>query len=126
MTTPLRITPEDGGSEKHPIIYCAADNEEVVITGAQLITTQWELSKDGIYRTNVGNLNAIDQLFVDDKRQHMARYPNFNAGFIPIDADGSVRGKKAGTPPFTGCTPDAWDAEKAKDWKNPKGAILNG
>ena len=56
----------------------------------------------------------------------MARYPIFNAGFIPVDADGGVRGKKAGTPPFTGCTPDAWDAEKAKEWKNPKGAILNG
>ena len=126
LTTPLSITTTDGGSEKYPVIYTAAENEKLVITGAQLITSNWESYKDGIYRTKVEDLDAIDQLFIDGKRQHMARYPNFNAGFIPVDADGSVRGKKAGTVPFTGCTPDAWDAKKAAEWKNPKGAILNG
>ncbi|WP_179348353.1 PDZ domain-containing protein [Winogradskyella pacifica] len=126
LNTPLRITTEDSGTEQFPVMYAAAKNEEVVITGAQLISSKWELFKDGIYRTNVGDLNAIDQLFVDHTRQHMARYPNFNAGFIPTDGDDSVRGKKAGTVPFSGATPDAWDAKKAAEWENPEGAILNG
>ena len=126
LKTPLQISTADSGSEKFPVIYTAAKNENVVITGAQLITSKWELFKEGIYRTNVVDLNAIDQLFVDQKRQHMARYPNFNAGFVPTDGDPSIRGKKAGTVPFTGATPDAWDAKKAAEWKNPAGAILNG
>ncbi|WP_179351281.1 right-handed parallel beta-helix repeat-containing protein [Winogradskyella vidalii] len=126
LNTPLRITTEDSGSEQFPVMYAAAKNEEVVVTGAQLISSKWELFKDGIYRTNVGDLNAIDQLFVDHTRQHMARYPNFNAGFIPTGGDDSVRGKKAGTVPFSGATPDAWDAKKAAEWENPEGAILNG
>ncbi len=126
LTTPLRITTEDSGSTQFPVIYCAAENEEVVLSGAQPIQSEWELWNNGIYRTHVGTLDAIDQLFLDGKRQHMARYPNFGAGFIPMDADGAVRGKKAGTPPFSGCTPNAWDAEKAAEWKNPAGAIMNG
>ena len=40
--------------------------------------------------------------------------------------DKSHRGKKAGNPPYGGCTPDAWDASKAKDWKDPTGAFLHG
>ncbi|SDS23138.1 Right handed beta helix region [Polaribacter sp. KT25b] len=126
LITPLQITTADSGSEQFPVVYSAAKNENVVITGAQLITSKWEEFKDGIYRTHVGDLNAIDQLFVDQKRQHMARYPNFNAGFIPTDGDPSVRGKKAGTVPFSGAAPDAWDAKKAAEWKDPTGAILNG
>ncbi|GAA3651341.1 PDZ domain-containing protein [Flavivirga jejuensis] len=126
LTTPLNISIEDGGSEKFPVVYHAAKNEKVTITGAQLITSKWEIYKDGIYRTNVKNLKAIDQLFVNDKRQHMARYPNFNSGFITTNSNSSFRGKKAGTVPFTGCAPDAWSQEKAAAWKNPEGAILNG
>lgn len=124
LSTPIKITTEDSGSQQYPVTYCAAKNEKVVFTGAQLITSKWELFKNGIYRTNVGNLNAIDQLFVDTKRQHMARYPNFNTGFVSTDND--VLGIKAGTPPFAGSTPDAWDAKKAAEWENPAGAILNG
>jgi len=126
LKTPLQITTADSGSEKFPVVYAAAKNEKVIVTGAQLITSKWKKFKNGIYRTNVGDLNAIDQLFVDHKRQHMARYPNFNAGFVPTDGDPSVRGKKAGTVPFSGAAPDAWDAKKAAGWKNPAGAILNG
>ena len=32
LNTPLSMTTDDGGSEKYPVIYCAAENEEVVIT----------------------------------------------------------------------------------------------
>ena len=55
LTTPLRLTTEDGGSEKYPVVYCAADQEEVVLTGAQLLSSEWEVYKDGIYRTQVGD-----------------------------------------------------------------------
>ncbi|WP_299668775.1 PDZ domain-containing protein [uncultured Polaribacter sp.] len=126
LNTPIRITTDDDGSDQFPVIYCAGNNEEVTITGAQLITSEWELWNNGIYRTNVGNLGAIDQLFVGDKRKYMARFPNFGSGFIPVDADGSVRGKSAGTPPFNSCTPNAWDAEKATKWQNPAGSIMHG
>ena len=45
LNTPLKITTEDSGTEQFPVMYAAAKNEEVVITGAQLISSKWELFK---------------------------------------------------------------------------------
>ena len=126
ITKPIQFGPEDSGSKEFPVVYCASDNKEVVITGAQLITSKWEIWKQNIYRTRVKDIDVIDQLFVNGKRQYMARYPNYGVGFVPSGNGKSVRGKKVGIPPFTGCTPNAWDVEKSKDWKDPKGAFMHG
>lgn len=126
LTSPLRLSPQDSGSEAHPVTYRAAGDGEVILTGAQLITPNWETWKNGIYRTQVGDLEATDQLFINDQRQRMARYPNYGAGYAPIGNDKSPRGQRAGTPPYAGCAPDAWDASKAKNWNDPTGAFMHG
>lgn len=65
---PVTFTPADGGSEQAPVVYRAADGARVTFTGAQEVTSKWVLWKDGIYRTQVGKMDAVDQLFVDTKR----------------------------------------------------------
>ncbi len=126
LSRPLTFGPEDGGTVEAPVIYRSAGDGMVTITGAREITSSWELWEKGIYRTRVTTHGAMDRFFVNGEIQHMARYPNFGTGFVPIDADGSHRGIKAGVAPFDGCTPDAWDPSRAAGWKNPAGAYLHG
>lgn len=124
LSKPFRLTPRDGGTLENPVIYRAADGAEVIVTGAQDLNATWTEWKDGIYRARVGNIEAIDQLFVDAKRQPMARYPNFGSGF-GAEKQGA-RGAKAGTVPYDGSAADAWDPVRTKNWKDPTGAFMHG
>ncbi|RMF92140.1 MAG: hypothetical protein D6741_15255 [Planctomycetota bacterium] len=126
LTSPLRFGPQDSGSEGCPVVWRAAGDGEVVISGAELLSPKWEPYKDGIVRTKVPGTTPIDQLFVNGTRQIMARYPNLGAGFVPASNDPSVQGKRAGTVPYGGCSPNAWDKEKAREWADPTGAFMHG
>jgi len=126
IENPILFRPEDGGSEAFPVVYRAASNEKVILTGAHLVTSPWKEWKNGIYRAQIGTMDAIDQLFVGGQRQTMARYPNDGAGFVLSENNKLERFSVAGHPPYDGCTPDAWDAGKASGWKNPEGAFLHG
>ena len=122
---PLTFSPEDSGTEAAPVVYRAAAGADVIFTGAQQINSAWESWKDGIYRTPVEDLQAIDQLIVNKRRQIMARYPDLGAGYV-LAANQKHKGGKAGNAPYDGCTPDAWDASKAKQWSDPTGAFMHG
>ncbi|MDF7806314.1 right-handed parallel beta-helix repeat-containing protein [Pontiellaceae bacterium B12219] len=125
FTEPLTLSPSDSGSKDAPAVYRAAEGAEVVFTGAQEINGSWEHWNDGIYRTEVGRMQAIDQLFVNHRRQIMARYPDLEAGYV-LAENQKHQGGKAGNPPYEGCTPDAWDASKARGWSDPAGAFMHG
>lgn len=122
----LRFSPEDNGSEQFPVIWQAAGDGEVVITGARLLHTKWEQFEGDIFRTPLEGSDAIDQLFMNDERQHMARYPNFGAGFVSAGKDRFTRDEKAGNVPYDGSSPNAWDTDKAKRWNDPTGAFMHG
>lgn len=100
----LLFTDEDSGTEECPIIYCAYGDGEVVLNaGVTLDPADFEdykdnvvcvdLSKYGISSENLGDMYAIGsystywkydgysegfncELFVNDSRQTIARYPN--------------------------------------------------
>jgi hypothetical protein len=120
----VRFRLGDSGSKDYPVIWRAEG--DVVITGAELLKPEWTLWKEGIYKAEVLGDDPLDQLFVNGRRQIMARYPNLGAGFIPAGEDRSTRGKKAGNVPYDGSTPNAWDIERSKHWKNPAGAFMHG
>ncbi|MDW5290108.1 right-handed parallel beta-helix repeat-containing protein [Formosa sp. PL04] len=126
LIEPLRFGPQDGGSEDSPVIYRAAAGAKVVVTGAQIIEGEWESWKNDIFRIQVGDLDAVDQLFVNGSRQVLARYPNLGAGFVTERKDKAVPGKAAGNVPYDGSDPDAWGAKKALSWGDPTGAFLHG
>lgn len=126
LTEPIVFGPEDGGREDAPVSYRAAGDGKVIITGAQVLSSTWRLWKNGIYRTRIRQTKPIDQLFVNNQRQHLARYPDFGAGFVSVDNDKSHRGNVAGFAPYEGCTPDAWDSGKVSEWKDPTGAFMHG
>jgi hypothetical protein len=75
----LVFTPADSGSEKFLIIYQADNEGKAVLSGGLKLDLKWESHGDGILKAATSAGLSIDQLFIDGKRQRMARYPNYDA-----------------------------------------------
>ena len=80
MPRPLRLVPGDSGAEGAPIVYRAYRDEKVTLSGGRPITG-FTSHKGNILKADVAKLGlkgfAFRQLFFNGKRQHLARYPNF-------------------------------------------------
>ncbi len=92
----FKLTAEDAGTEAAPVVYRAHPGEKVVLTGARRITG-FVPHQGKILKADVGAQGfkgvAFRQLFLDGRRQHLARYPNFDAanphggGFAYVDGE---------------------------------------
>jgi len=110
LEEPFVLTPEDSGTPEAPVTYRSASGERVTISGGRSLSLVWQPFRDGIYRAEVdGSVAEMDELYVDDRRLHLARYPN--------------RDPKAKY--FLGTSPDAISPERVKSWANPAGAFLH-
>ena len=103
------FTAEDSGTIEAPVYYRAYDNEKPVISGALTLNLKWRPYKDGIMQAKVVR-PVFNQLFINGKRRHRARYPNYNQN----------------AKYFGGTAADAISPEKVKTWANPVGAIVHG
>lgn len=88
LEKPLVFGPEDSGREGAPIIWTAAQGEQVTITGARKLELKWMQSREGILQAQVPAGMDFDQLFVGGKRQVRARFPNYD----PVDPLRSGKG----------------------------------
>ncbi|MDC0177925.1 right-handed parallel beta-helix repeat-containing protein [Polaribacter sp.] len=102
---------KDSGSEKHPIVYRANNEGKVVLSGGLKLELNWKPYQNGIFKAKTPKGIVIDQLFVNDLNQRMARYPNYDAT------------KK--TAAYQGYAADAFSKERAAGWKNPKGGYIH-
>lgn len=101
LNEPLVLEKEDSG-----LHIMGFPGETAVISGAsQLEQLVWERNKinPDIWNTFIGTGLFIDQLFIDDVPQIMARYPNYQAGVLPLGGTVSQEEIK----------------ERSKNWKNP-------
>ena len=106
----LVFTAEDSGTQAAPVAYQAYQKEQAVISGgARLRDLKWEPHRDGIMKTAVPAGFTSDQLFVNGRRQPMARYPNF---------DPNVRH-------FNGHAADAISPDRAARWQDPRGGFIH-
>ncbi|MBM3240550.1 right-handed parallel beta-helix repeat-containing protein [Candidatus Poribacteria bacterium] len=116
LTEPIVFTSEDSGTKDAPITYAAYEDEIPIISGAAKLNLKWSEYKDGIMQAEIpavkeGKL-AFTQLFINGKRQHLARYPNYN------DPNPLITGP--------GASSDALNNERVKQWANPVGALVHG
>ncbi|HEV2209853.1 MAG TPA: right-handed parallel beta-helix repeat-containing protein [Verrucomicrobiae bacterium] len=85
------LRPRASGTARAPITFAAYSNEVVIVTGVDLLSG-WTSSAQGIYSaaaaTSLGT--GYDQVFVDGKMAHEARYPHFGAGDLLHPAVASV------------------------------------
>ncbi len=107
----LLFTPPDSGSENHPVIYQADNEGKAVLSGGLKLDLKWEPQADGIFKASTPPGLAIDQLFIDGRRQHMARYPNFD----PAKTTAAYQGYSA----------DAFSNERAAKWADPAGGYIH-
>lgn len=103
------FTPADSGAEEAPVLYTSYPGEHVVLSGGSRIEPHWTPYRDGILQTPVPPGTQTDQLFVNGKRQVLARYPNYepNAKYL------------------NGWAEDAISPERVKRWADPRGGYIH-
>lgn len=101
----LKLSAQDSGTT-----YKGEDGEKVVVSGGSKLTLLWKPYKDGILQAATPAGTSIDQLFVNGKRQHMARYPNHDP---------------ASKKPYNGCSGDAFSPSRAAKWNDPVGGYIH-
>ena len=103
------FTPEDSGAPEAPVVYTSYPGEHVVLSGGSRIEPHWTPYRDGILQTPVPPGTQTDQLFVNGKRQVLARYPNYepNAKYL------------------NGWAEDAISPERVKRWADPRGGYIH-
>ncbi len=109
LPDPIVFSPEDSGEEEAPIVYTSYPGEQAILSGGSRISPKWKPYRDGILQTPVPPGTDTDQLFVNGKRQILARYPNYdpNAKYL------------------NGCAEDAISPERVKRWADPRGGYIH-
>jgi hypothetical protein len=79
LSAPVVFGPANSGSAQGPILYTAYPGEKAVISGGIKVTTKWTVSSGQIMVTTIATNLKVDQLFLNGKRQILARYPNFDS-----------------------------------------------
>lgn len=105
------FTPDDSGTEAAPVTYTAYKDEQPVISGGSEIQLSWKPFRDGIMQATTPAGTEIDQLFVDENLQRMARYPNYDPDQKAV--------------PYQGCSADAFSKERAAGWADPAGGYIH-
>jgi hypothetical protein len=80
LDQPLVISPEDSGAAGSPVVYSAFPGERATISGGRLLECRWRPYGNGIWMCDLpaarqGGLR-FTQLFVNGRRQVLARFPN--------------------------------------------------
>ena len=72
------VKPANSGTADAPILFSAYNNEKVVISGADVISSAFKVYEGKIYTTDVSDSLGVgkDQIFVDGDVVIEARYPN--------------------------------------------------
>ena len=103
------FAPEDSGEPEAPITYAAFPDENVVLSGGTRLHLNWSPYRDGIMIAKVPPGTRTDQLFINGKRQILARYPNY---------DPHAR--------LNGWSPDAISRDRVGRWRDPRGGYVHG
>ncbi len=104
LESSLSITPELNG-----LSIVGTEDGSAVVKGSHELALNWEKHSDTLWMTKVPSDVVFDQLFVNGKRQVLARYPNY-------DENGGH---------WQGHAEDAFAPERIKNWSKPIGAIVH-
>ncbi|WP_158844690.1 right-handed parallel beta-helix repeat-containing protein [Streptomyces sp. NRRL WC-3742] len=103
LAATLSFSAADSGSASAPVTYSAYPGEKVVLSGGRAVRSGWSTYSGDIKVADVGTGLDMDGLFVNGKKQILARYPNFEA-----DAEF-----------LNGTTSMSTLNSRAQNWKNP-------
>ncbi len=75
LTKPLVFTAADSGSPQSPIRYVAAPGARVIVSGSRILQLHWRPWRHGIMEARVPAGLRTDQLWINGRKQVLARYP---------------------------------------------------
>jgi hypothetical protein len=105
LDQPLLLTPQDNN-----LTLIAAPNESATLSGSLPLHLTWTPYKNHILQATIPpTVTTMDQLFINNQPEPMARYPNFDAS-IPI---------------FNGYAADALSTARVKTWADPVGGFIH-
>ncbi len=116
----LVFTEADSGTVRYPVEYTAAAGEEPVISGGSRLTLEWKAGSGGIMEAAVPEGLNIDQLWINGKRQCMARFPNRIPGKNVFDRWDLKHSNEPAQPSEDGLSP-----ERITRWANPAGGYIH-
>lgn len=119
LPSTLVLSPDHSGSEKYPIVFRAANQGQAIISGGQALDLEWEPHRDGIFKASLAEDLNMDQLYVNGKRQRMARFPNAVAGKNVFDTWDLLHSREPDP------ANDPLDKERVTRWNNPEGAYIH-
>lgn len=76
----IEFTSEDSKTLPATVTYRARNRGKAVISGGMEVKPQWRHESDGIMSAGITVDGPVDQLYIDGKRQRMARYPDAQPG----------------------------------------------
>ena len=80
LAAPIVLTPDDSGTAEKPVVYRAHPGEKVKLSGGRRLVLSWEAHQGNVMKAAVDRAAvqklAFDQLFINGRRQPMARLPN--------------------------------------------------
>ncbi len=85
LSAPVIFSPANSGSPGAPIVYTAYAGEKPVVSGGIKVNSSWTAYSGQIMVTTIATGLKADQLFLNGKRQVMARYPNFTTSQVILD-----------------------------------------
>lgn len=104
---------------KASVIYQSEKEGGAIISGGTLLKLNWKQGQKGIFVAKVDGNPFIDQLYINGKRQRMARFPNAIAGknvFDTWDLSHQAKPDSANNP---------LSPERVAKWKNPEGGYIH-
>lgn len=105
---PLVFSAEDSGTPDRPVVYQAAEGECVVLSGGVRLHPEWA-TNGAVHQAEVFGAAPIDQLFLENQRQRMARYPNCDTAVLP----------------YGGYAADALSPARVSRWSAPAGGFIH-
>jgi hypothetical protein len=104
LTKPLLIKVENT-----PLRIANFAQEEPILSGGTRLQLDWRPFRDGIFQAAVPPGTTTDQLFINNRRQVLARYPNFDPNARYLD----------------GFAADAISPDRVARWKNPVSGYIH-
>lgn len=104
---------------KRSVTYRAETEGKAILSGGSLLQPAWKPFKNGIFVADIHGKLVFDQLYINGKRQRMARFPNAVDGKNVYDSWDLSHDAKL-DPSSDPLTP-----ERIASWKNPEGGYLH-
>lgn len=113
------FTSEDSRNPGTAVTYRSEVEGQAVLSGGSLLHLNWQPTENGIFVAKVSGNQTIDQLYINGKRQRMARFPNAVSGKNVFDT-WELSHKAIKNP-----SNDPLTSEKISRWKNPEGGYIH-